>query len=141
MIRATEIISAPKVYAFDTGFLCHYRGWETVRSDDLGTLWEHYVMNEVIAQRQSRRIFYWRDKRGHEVDFVLADHKNQPIAIECKWSSSEFDPINIKAFRRSYEAGENFVVASDVRRQFVHAFDGVRVRFVSLDELIRAITG
>lgn len=138
--RPTEIVSAPKVYAFDTGFLCHYRGWETLRSDDLGTLWEHYVMNEVIAQTQSRHIFYWRDKRGHEVDFVLADRKNEPIAIECKWSSSEFDPTNIKAFRRRYAAGANFLVASDVRRPVVRAFDDVRVRFVSLEELIRAIT-
>jgi len=52
----TEIVSAPKVYAFDTGFMCCYRGWHTLRQDDYGTLWEHYVLNELHAQTQSRKI-------------------------------------------------------------------------------------
>ncbi len=40
---ANEIVSAPKVYGFDTGFVCAYRGWTSLRQDDLGRLWEHYV--------------------------------------------------------------------------------------------------
>jgi predicted AAA+ superfamily ATPase len=38
-------------------------------------LWEHFVLNEIIARSQSREVFYWRDKRGHEVDFVIATHR------------------------------------------------------------------
>jgi predicted AAA+ superfamily ATPase len=39
-----EIIAQPKLYAFDTGFVCHARGWDSLRSEDLGMLWEHLVL-------------------------------------------------------------------------------------------------
>src|SRR5579875_2289650 len=41
--RPSEIVSAPRVYAFDTGFVCYYRGWQELRQQDLGELWEHFV--------------------------------------------------------------------------------------------------
>lgn len=137
--RPAEIISAPKVYAFDTGFMCYSRGWHELRNDDFGTLWEHFVLNEMHAQTQSRSIFYWRDKRGHEVDFVLARRKSEPVAIECKWSASDFDVTNLKAFRRQYPKGSNFVVASDVQRAFSRQYDSIQVRFTGLGDLIKAI--
>lgn len=137
--RPTEIISAPKVYAFDTGFVCYYRGWYELRNEDLGLLWEHFVLNEIQAHLQSRRILYWRDKRGHEVDFVLINRQGLPVAIECKWKISEFDPTNIKAFRRQYPEGDNLVVVSDIKRPFPQAYDDVPVRFVDLKGLIMSI--
>ena len=51
--RSNEIIAAPKVYGFDTGFVCAHRGWTGLRPDDLGQLWEHYVLNELTAQLQT----------------------------------------------------------------------------------------
>jgi predicted AAA+ superfamily ATPase len=82
--KPTETVSAPKVYGFDTGFICYYRGLQGLRDNDLGTLWEHFVLNELTARLQTHRINYWRDKRGHEVDFVLAERRNNFLAIECK---------------------------------------------------------
>ena len=134
--RPTEIVSAPKVYGFDTGFICYYRGWDKLRSEDAGTLWEHFVLNEILAQTQSRGISYWRDKRGHEVDFILARRRSEPLAIECKWSASDFDATNIKSFRRQYPRGDNFVVAADVKRPFTRHYADVRVRFVGLKDLV-----
>jgi predicted AAA+ superfamily ATPase len=134
--RPTEIISAPKVYGFDTGFVCYHRGWHELRRDDLGLLWEHFVLNEAQAHLQSREIRYWRDKRGHEVDFVLARGNRPPLAIECKWSAKEFDPGNLKAFRRRYPNGDNLVVANDVERPFTERYGDLSVRFVSLTQLI-----
>jgi hypothetical protein len=139
--RATEIVSAPKVYGFDTGFVCYHRGWHTLRRDDMGLLWEHYVLNEMHAHLQSRDIRYWRDKRGHEVDFVLARRKNPPLAIECKWSASELDPTNLQAFRRSYARGENFVVAHDVDRSFSQSYGDLSVKFLSLSALVSELAG
>lgn len=139
--RPTEIISAPKVYAFDTGFVCHYRGWHELRRDDYGILWEHCVLNEIHAQTQSRRVLYWRDKRGHEVDFILAKSQDEPVAIECKWSAAEFDAANIKAFRMRYPKGANYVVAADVDRPFSRTYGDIHLRFVSLAGLIKAIAG
>jgi hypothetical protein len=120
--RPTEIVSAPKVYGFDTGFVAYYRGWQDLRREDLGVLWEHFVLNEIMARQQSREVSYWRDKRGHEVDFVLTGQRNKPIAVECKWSAVEFDTANLRIFRRQYSEGENFVLAQDVDRPFSRRF-------------------
>ncbi|RPJ16806.1 MAG: ATP-binding protein [Deltaproteobacteria bacterium] len=105
--RPAEIVAAPKVYGFDTGFVCYFKRWHELRSDDVGILWEHLVLNEIQAQLQTRRVHYWRNKGGNEVDFILAGRGKKPIAIECKWSASNFDPAGMQAFRRHYEKGEN----------------------------------
>lgn len=130
--RPTEIVAAPKVYGFDTGFVCYYRGWQDLRDDDLGVLWEHFVLNEITARLQSREVFYWRDKRGHEVDFVLATRRKKPMAIECKWSAAKFDPTNLKAFRHQHPEGENVILANDVERAFTRNYGELKVRFASL---------
>ena len=138
--RATEIVAAPKVYGFDTGFVCYYRGWSQLRQEDLGLLWEHFVLNEIMAQTQSREIHYWRNKRELEVDFVLTRARNLPVAIECKWSASGFSPRALLAFRRQYPDGANFVVANDVDRAFTSNYNGIQVKFVNLETLIAEIS-
>ena len=137
---STEIVSAPKVYGFDTGFVCYYRGWHQLRREDMGLLWEHFVLNEMHAHLQSRDIRYWRDKKGHEVDFVLARRNRPPIAVECKWSANDFDPTGIKSFCKRYPQGDSYVVAQDVDRGFIRRFDEMPVKFVGLQELVRAVT-
>jgi uncharacterized protein len=138
--RPTEIVSAPKVYAFDTGFFCYYRGWYELRREDLGTLWEHFVLNEVMAHAQTRQVFYWRDKRGHEVDLIWAPRGAKPLAVECKWSADEFEDTGIAALRRQYPSGENVVVAQDVERSFVRHYGSLKVHFESLPSLVKRIT-
>jgi predicted AAA+ superfamily ATPase len=134
--KTAEIIAAPKVYAFDTGFVCYFRGWDTLRRDDLGLLWEHYVLNELQGRLQTRRIQYWRTKQGHEVDFVLARRGKPPLAIECKWSAEEFDPAALKAFTRRYPRAETVVVAHDISRAFRRRYDGLDVAFEALEPFV-----
>jgi len=137
--RPAEIVAAPKVYAFDTGFVCYFKGWHELRSDDLGILWEHLVLNEIQAQLQTRRIHYWRNKRGNEVDFVLAGREKKPIAIECKWSASNFHPSGMQAFRRHYKKGENYVVVNDVDGPVRRSFGDIDVILTNIPGLIKAI--
>jgi predicted AAA+ superfamily ATPase len=137
--RPTEIVSAPKVYGFDTGFVCYYRGWQELRSDDLGILWEHFVLNELMANRQSRDVSYWRDKHGHEVDFVFAPRRRKPLALECKWSANDFDPANLQAFRRQYPQGDNILVAQDVDRSFQRKHGEITVHFESVRSFLRRL--
>lgn len=137
--KPTEIVKAPKLYAFDTGFVCYYKGWDKLRKEDLGYLWEHYVLNEMLAHLQSKKIFYWRDKNHHEIDFVLSNRGKPATAIECKWSANNFDPSGLRAFRRRYPDGDNFVVCNDIQREFLRIIDESKVNFVSLAGLIRAI--
>jgi len=60
----------------------------------------------------------------------------EPLAIECKWSASDFDPTNIKSFRRQHPRGDNLVVAADAEKAFTRTCDDVRAGFVGLKELI-----
>lgn len=136
--RATEIVAAPKVYGFDTGFVGLFKGWEGLRNEDRGALWEHYVLNEYLGRRQKRDLHYWRDKRGHEVDFVTL-RRGKPIAVECKWRAEGFEPRNLRAFRKAYPAGENFVVTSDTERSYQRRDGNLQYRVVGLADLIRRL--
>ncbi len=132
--RSVEIISAPKIYAFDTGFVCYFRGWHQLRDDDLGLLWEHWVLNEIHSRLQSPSVRYWRDKRGHEVDFILILRGKKPIAIECKWRADNFEPGNLKAFRYHYPEGPNWIVCQNVDREYIRSYNSFKVEFMGLQE-------
>jgi predicted AAA+ superfamily ATPase len=138
--KTAEIVAAPKVYGFDTGFVCYWRGWHELRRDDLGILWEHYVLNELHARLQTRQVNYWRDKQGHEVDFVIARRGRPVTAIECKWSANDFDPSALKAFGRRYPKAVHYAVCQDVDRSYERTFEALLVRFVSLETLIGELT-
>ncbi|MBI2073121.1 MAG: DUF4143 domain-containing protein [Gemmatimonadetes bacterium] len=137
--RATEILAAPRVYGFDTGFVAYYRGWQELHREDLGPLWEHFVLNQLHASLQTREIHYWRDKQGHEVDFVLARRAAAPTAVECKWSAQDLDPANLKIFRRHYPKGATFVVAHDVDRPSVRRTGDFPVTVIGLKDLIERL--
>lgn len=138
--KPTEIVSAPKVYAFDTGFICYYKGWQRLRDEDFGALWEHYVLNEIQAKLQTRQINYWRDKRGHEVDFVIKKRGKDPIAIECKWKESNFDAAGIEAFRRQYPKGTNYLVSNDNQMILDKKIGKIKIRFINLENLIKELS-
>jgi predicted AAA+ superfamily ATPase len=138
--RATEIVAAPRVYGFDTGFVAHYRGWRTLRSEDLGVLWEHFVLNELLVRLDLDGLHYWRDKRGHEVDLVLARPGHDPIAIECKWSQSRIEDFGgLAAFRRLYPSGENYIVTSDASRSLPVRGSGIVATVMPLEELVNRL--
>lgn len=137
---AKEIVSAPKVYAFDTGFVCYYRGWSTLRDSDLGELWEHFVLNEMQAVLQSRDIGYWRDKRKHEIDFIWSPRGKAPLAVECKWRAEEFEAKNLQVFRGEYPEGDNIVVSHDVDIPYKRTYGSVTVHFENLSGLRKRIT-
>jgi len=137
--RASEIVSAPKVYGFDSGFVCYYKGWGELRDSDLGLLWEHFVLNELQAQLQVRTFSYWRDKSGHEVDLILPGRSGTPTAIECKWASTNFNPANIISFRSRYPKGKSYLVARDVQRPYSRSYRDVKVEFVDLSRLVEEL--
>lgn len=139
--RSHEIIAAPRVYGFDTGFVCAHRGWTDLRREDLGVLWEHYVLNELLARTQSSAVRYWRDKQGHEVDFIFVPRRGPVLALECKWSARDFDPVGLRAFARNYPKARLLVVTTDAHPRFQRKCDGHTVEFLSLNEAARLIAG
>jgi predicted AAA+ superfamily ATPase len=106
-----EIVKMPKVYGFDTGFVSFARGWDPLRHEDLGLLWEHVVLEHLQAHFPETPARYWRDKSGNEVDFVLPRRRDEVDAIECKWTVGAFDSAALKVFRGAYPKGRNFLVS------------------------------
>ena len=147
--KANEIIMAPKVYGFDTGFVCYAKGWRELRKEDFGILWEHCVLNEIHAHTQTHAIHYWRDKQGHEIDFVLRNKSTHELTvIECKFTSSSLSKdraldsalrTNIEAFRRYYPQGKNYVVASDVAEPFERHYDTTTITFINALDLVKRL--
>lgn len=137
--RKAEIVSAPKAYAFDTGFICYARGITHLRPADRGPLWEHVVLNELHAHVGREPVHYWRSKHGHEVDFVITRRGAPPTAIECKWSSADFDAAGVKAFRAAYPEGDTYVVSPDAHRPFSRQYGATTVHFVSVGEVVKRL--
>ena len=138
--RAVEIVTIPKTYVFDTGFLCYSRGWQKLREEDFGILWKHYVLNEICAHLQEPQVQYWRDKRGHEVEFILIDRELGVITITCLWKARDFTPRGLQAFRNHYPSGPNWVVCRDATRASVHSLPRLKVEFMSLKQMIEKIS-
>jgi predicted AAA+ superfamily ATPase len=136
---SAELVAAPRVYGFDTGFVCYYRGWGELRPDDAGSLLEHLFLNEAHAHGPSHAVHYWRDKAHHEVDFVLLRRGGDPIAVECKASERSFDASGLAAFRRRYPAGANWLVVPDGDGTWTTTVRDLDVEVIPLAEVERAL--
>lgn len=101
----------PRLYGFDTGFVSQARGWNPLRPDDCGLLWEHLVLEQLQAHLPDFHLHYWRAKSGREVDFVIFRSRDQVDALDCKWDPAEFDAAGLKAFRALYPRGTNYPIA------------------------------
>ena len=145
--KPTEIVTAPKVYGFDTGFICYAKGRSELRAEDTGFMWEHCILNELNGHLQSRSINYWRDKRDNEIDFVISNRAgNRLTAIECKFNSSADDFVsngilkNFEAFRNHYPEGDNFIVSHNIDTPFTRTHKNITIHFVNAQDLIKKLT-
>ena len=140
--KTTEIVSAPKVYAFDTGFVRYAAGWTQQRSEDFGQLWEHYVLNEIQAHFADVEVRYWRQKRGPEVDFVLVRRGTPPLVVECKWRSANAGNLSgVRSMMAAYPEAEAVVVCADLEETFSRVINGRSVRFAGLGGLRSMLSG
>ncbi len=105
-----EIVSRPKCYGFDTGFVTFEKGWNRIREDDRGVLWEHLVLDSLRFRHLDDDIFYWRDKSGREIDFVVRRGEGRVDTFECKIDADAVSPAPVRAFRRRYPLGRDHVV-------------------------------
>lgn len=147
--KQNEIVMAPKVYGFDTGFINHAKGRHALRPEDLGFMWEHCVLNELHSTLQTRTIHYWRDKRGHEIDFVVHNKSRQNVAaIECKFNTSHNELIkvslnslakNFEIFRSHYPEGDNFIVSHNIDTPFKRTYKDLTIHFVNPKKLIKQL--
>jgi len=136
---AKEIVATPLVYGFDTGFVAWAQGLHEISAKDRGFFWEHLVLNELDAGLDHGDIMTWRDKQGHEVDFILSLRGRTPAAIEVKWKADAFDPAGMRAFRNLHPGTPNIVVASDIARPYARNIGGLDITYCSLSSLIQIL--
>ena len=122
-----EIIKMPKIYGFDTGFVSFARGWDPLRQDDYGPLWEHIVLEYLQAHVHDLPIQYWRLADDREVDFIIQRNRDEVDAIECKWSPDQFDSNSLKLFRTWYPRGNNYIISPISVPCYARNFSGMEV--------------
>ncbi|MBX7209542.1 MAG: ATP-binding protein [Verrucomicrobiaceae bacterium] len=130
-----ELVKQPKIFAFDTGFVSFARGWDPLRQDELGPLWEHLVLEYLQAHLPDTPARYWRDKQGREIDFVIPRQRDVVDVIECKWSSSAFDGQALGVFRSYYPKGRNYLVTPSQAPAFMKRFGTHEVLVCNPSEL------
>jgi len=131
-----ELTKQPKIYAFDTGFVSFARGWDPLRPDDMGILWEHLVLEHLQAHFPDTPVHYWRDKRGHELDFVLPHRRDAVDAIECKWDPNAFDDSALQVFRGHFPKGRNYLVTPSGDPAYNRRYGNLEVRVCTPAELL-----
>jgi uncharacterized protein len=133
--RRNEVVKQPKGYAFDTGFVSFVRGWDPLRPEDLGILFEHLVLEHLQSCFPNASIHYWLDKSGREIDFVLPQSRDRIDAVECKWDPETFDPNALRIFRSAYPNGLNFLITPSASIAYDKSFGDLSVRICTMNEL------
>lgn len=131
-----EITRRPKCYSFDTGFVTFVKGWDSIREDDRGLLWEHLVLDILRTVVDDHNLLYWRDKSGREVDFVIKGGREQVDAIECKINPDHFDPAHLAVFRSLYSEGRNYVLSPTIKSSYQRRYGKLQVDFISMNQII-----
>lgn len=134
-----EIVSQPKVFAFDTGFSCFAKGIKDPRSEDYGQYLENLTLETLQSLGFGNQIHYWRTKNKNEIDFVIPLNRNEVVAIECKWQEKNFQNDTFELFRKSYPRGENLVVTSDSKTRVVEN-KKIKIQFVNIFDLQKLAT-
>jgi predicted AAA+ superfamily ATPase len=113
-----DIKKRPKFYFFDTGVLNGLFANFTASGDRRGMLFEHLVVNQVIASAKARdlpiKASYFRTRGGYEVDLIL-ELGGKTYAIEIKAGHADHgDARNLEGFSEYYPAVDgSFLVTAE----------------------------
>ena len=134
-----EITQRPKAYAFDTGFVTYINGWNQIREEDRGLLWEHLVLDTLMTQFPQFNIMYWRDKSGREIDFIVRGQNGSIHTLECKINPDNFNTDALNKFRKLYPTGKNLVVSPYIEDVYTQKIKDFPITFCSTDSLSKML--
>lgn len=82
--KRTEIVKNPKAYFFDTGLrnsvVNDFRPFD--QRPDAGALLENGIAMQAV--KKNYFLNFWRDKKKHEVDFIISLGEDRRAAVESK---------------------------------------------------------
>jgi hypothetical protein len=124
-----EIVKRPKIFAFDTGFVCHVRGWNEIRETDRGVLWEHLVLDMLHVAFGN--VYYWTDKYRNEIDFIIKGTGGDVHTVECKINPDKYSPAAVNIFREYYPYGNNYCYSPHIKKPYKLNLGSIEVSFRS----------
>jgi predicted AAA+ superfamily ATPase len=122
----SEITSKPKIYFYDVGIrnaLINNFNQIAFR-DDIGELWENFVLSERMKTREYSNIFanqyFWRTYQKKEID-LIEERDGKLFAFEIKWNSEQAKKVKIpESWQAEYgEKSEFKIISSDNFLDFV----------------------
>jgi len=128
----TNSTGRPKCYGFDTGFVTFIKGWDNIREDDRGLLWEHLVLDTQRTAINETDLYYWRNKSGREIDFIIRAPEQRVHAVECKINPEYLDSKSLISFRSLYPEGDNYVISPLVKIPYKRKHHHLTVNYLSL---------
>lgn len=148
-----RIVKTPKVYITDSGLACHLLGFSTAqelaRSTFAGPIFEGFVASEIVKQQinagRRREIYFFRDQRGLEIDFVVPGAGRRLVLLEVKSSQTVYP----EAARHMLNLADSIGRKHDTRCIVVHTGSGggaadrilaPGARSLSVTETLRALS-
>jgi len=104
-----RIIKTPKLYFLDTGLASYLAGWDSPKSlmsgAQNGAMLETWAFAEILKSYwhngRELNIFFYRDKDGNEVDFVIEKNMTlYPVEIKKTATPGGGDTKNIRALSK-----------------------------------------
>ncbi len=123
-----RLVKTPKLYFTDTGLACHLVGVRSVEalatSPFLGPLFEGWVASEIVKHRlhrgRDKGLYYFRDKQGLEVDFVLDEGNRQLTLLEAKATQTPM-PDDARTLNRLGNAIKGYTISKILVHSTTHA--------------------
>jgi len=120
-----RIVKSPKLYWLDSGLVCHLLGLETQaqleRSPFMGAVFEGFVGAELLKAQvnagRRRELYYFRDERGLEVDFVEPRPGGHLRLLEVKWTRTAIPRMAEPLVRLLAAIGDGKTEAALVHRR------------------------
>ena len=118
-----ELKKSKKIYFYDNGIrntlINNFNPVEL--RDDLGALWENYLISERIKYTSYHGIYvnryFWRTKYGQEIDYI-EERDGKLYAFEFKWNTRKKTKIP-NAFKQAYPGAEFQIITPENYYEFI----------------------
>lgn len=128
-----RFVKSNKIYFFDVGianFLSKRTEKEHIKGPVGGFLFENILLKSFESENENRpapgNMYFWRDYKGHEIDFIFEDKNGGYIPVEMSLSKNfpTEKKRNYYAFFKSAPGGEEsrfgiFVYRGDVKQETI----------------------